>query len=110
MGFTLIWLAGAIGLYRGKAWAWYASVLGVTVMFVENIALFAQAYGLMPVASDPTDGIGYMLMFGLGGACVSLPLLISLFLNHSNLLNKQRIPSAISKDDVVRGSVDCPLL
>ncbi|OGV64692.1 MAG: hypothetical protein A2283_15840 [Lentisphaerae bacterium RIFOXYA12_FULL_48_11] len=94
-----IWLAGAIGLYRAKAWAWYASVLGVAIMFVESVALFVSGYALLPVATDPTDGIGYMLIFGFGGVLLSLPLLIAFFWKRKSL-SKEQTSAESPKDNL----------
>lgn len=81
-----VWLAGAVCLFLAKPWAWYASVLGAAVMLAMNAVTFASGLVLAPIATDPTDGIGYMIIIGIGGIALSLPLVISLFWTHQSLI------------------------
>jgi hypothetical protein len=47
-------------------------------MAAGSITSFYTGWSLLPVASDPTDGIGYMLLTGILGLVLSLPLIIGL--------------------------------
>ncbi|MCX7009244.1 MAG: hypothetical protein NTY53_18700 [Kiritimatiellaeota bacterium] len=81
-----IWFCGALGLFWEKSWAWYASVVGIAFMFVENAKELTMGLAIAPYATDPTDGAGYMLIYGFGGVAFSLPLLIVFFLKHTHLV------------------------
>lgn len=76
----LCWLSGAIGLFFRNRLAWCVSLLGVGIMFSGALTMFAVGLKLMPVAQDPTDGIGYMIILGVLGLLLSTPVLIGLFL------------------------------
>jgi hypothetical protein len=76
----LCWLAGAVGLFFRNRLAWCASLLGVGIMFSLSITMFAVGLRLMPIAQDPTDGIGGMVIMGVLGLLISIPVLIGLFL------------------------------
>src|SRR6266480_899345 len=59
---TPFWLAGAIGLLFKRRLAWCGSLLGAGTMFCGSLTWFMSGIVLSPVAQDPTDGIGYMLI------------------------------------------------
>jgi len=77
---AVCWLAGAIGLFFRSRLAWCGSLLGVGTMAASSITMVLTAWRLMPVASDPTDGIGYMLILGFMGLVLSLPAIVGLIL------------------------------
>ena len=76
----LFWLAGAVGLFFRNRFAWCASLLGVGLMFSGAVTMFVVGLRLSPIAQDPTDGIGYMVITGVLGLLFSTPVLIGLFL------------------------------
>ena len=72
--FTMVavcWIAGAIWLFFGGRFAWCGSLLGVGTMLASSLSSVCVAYALGPVAQDPTDGIGYMLIIGSMGVLIS---------------------------------------
>jgi len=85
------WLAGAVGLFSRRRLAWAGSFLGAGTMFCSSLTMFASGIVLSPVAQDPTDGIGYMQLFGFVGLLLSLALIFGLFcLRRDRMPNKSR--------------------
>jgi hypothetical protein len=94
--FTVIapcWFAGAIGLLFRHRLAWCASLLGVGTLLCSSLTMFASGIVLSPVAQDPTDGIGYMLIFGFIGSLLSLAVIIGLFRMRKDLFGSSRMPN-----------------
>lgn len=83
-----IWMVGAIGLYRKKPWAWYASVFGVFSKFAANLSDVAGLWGRVPVCSEYGDYLVYHSVSSVGGVCLSLLLLVALFWRHRALLTE----------------------
>ena len=73
------WLTGAIGLFFNSRLAWLASLLGAGLFLTVSICGFCFAYARIPQATDPTDGIGYALVFTAIGFILSLFLTFGLF-------------------------------
>ena len=59
-------------------------------MFSLSITMFAAGLRLMPIAQDPTDGIGYMVIMGVLGLLFSIPVLIGLFLLRRRWMRGER--------------------
>ena len=98
----LCWLAGAVGLFFRKRMAWCVSLLGVGLMFAGAVTMLAVGLILMPVAQDPTDGIGYMVIMGVLGLLFSTPVLIGLFILRRQWMRSEHTiaePSAGPNDD-----------
>lgn len=94
------WLAGAIGLFIKHRLAWAGSILGAGTMFCSSLTMFASGLVLSPVAQDPTDGIGYMQVFGFVGLLISSALIFGLF-----WLRRDRMPNtALEPTGVGAGS------
>jgi hypothetical protein len=74
---TVCWFAGAIGLFFRSRLAWSGSMLGVGAMFAGSIALILSFLRFMTISTDPTEG-SYMIIFGLFGLALSLPVFIGL--------------------------------
>lgn len=92
------WLTGAIGLFFKSRLAWAGSFLGASTMFCSSLTIFASSVLLFPVAQDPTDGIGYMLIVGFVGLLISLALIFGLlWLRQSRFTKKDRLhkPAAV---------------
>ena len=87
---SLCWLAGAVGLFFRNRLAWCASLLGVGLMFSGAVTMFAVGLSLVPIARDPTDGIGYMVIMGVLGLLLSVPVLIGLFLLRRQWISSER--------------------
>lgn len=75
---VVCWSAGAVGLFFNSRLAWCGSLLGLGTMAASSLAITFTAWRVTPTASDPTDGIGYMMMIGIGGLLVSLPMIVGL--------------------------------
>ena len=74
-----IWLAGAIGLCFNKKLGWVISLTVAWVIFILSLWLFIGGFSIMDRATDPTDGIGYMIVFALFGLMFSTVLTFGLF-------------------------------
>jgi hypothetical protein len=59
-------------------------------MFSGAVTMLATGLRLMPVAQDPTDGIGYMVIMGVLGLLFSTPVLIGLFLLRRQWMRSER--------------------
>ncbi len=75
---NLCWLLGAIGLFFRSRVAWCGSLVGVGVMLSGSVTMFLVGLKLVPIAQDPTDGIGYAIIIGFFGVLLSAPLLVGL--------------------------------
>ena len=78
---AICWLAGAIGLFFRSRLAWCGSLLGVGTMAASSLTMFLTGCRLAPVSTDPSDGAGYMLIFGFFGLLLSLPVIVGLIRN-----------------------------
>jgi hypothetical protein len=86
---ALFWISGGIGLFWRRTWAWYASVIGVTVTLAEIVLILADSMPLLYGASDPHGAMRLFGIVGVGGALLCAPLLCALLLNHRRLLAAQ---------------------
>ncbi|HLP77939.1 MAG TPA: hypothetical protein VK327_13585 [Candidatus Paceibacterota bacterium] len=75
---AIFWLTGAVGLFFRSRLAWCGSLLGVGTMLSGSITMVCTGWRLMPVSSDPSDGVGFMLIFGFLGLVFSLFLIVGL--------------------------------
>lgn len=87
---AVCWIAGAIWLFFGGRLAWNGSFLGVGTMLASSITMASEAYALGPVAQDPTDGIGYMLIIGSIGVLISGAVMFGLIRLRKELAEKRK--------------------
>ena len=73
-----IWLTGAIGLCLNKKFGWLICISVALIMLTCSLWLFIGGYSVKDLAKDPTDGIGYMILFGLFGSTISACLIVGL--------------------------------
>jgi hypothetical protein len=96
-----LWLIGALGLYwqdrmswcSGLRMAWCASALGVGTMFASSVVMIGVASMLAPVATDPSDGVGYAMIAGLFGVGLSICILVGLLRIRLALVRKKILKS-----------------
>ena len=68
---AVCWLAGAIGVFFRSRLAWSASLLGVGTLAASSVTQVFTMWVLLPVGTDPTDGIGFGLVAGSVGLLIS---------------------------------------
>ena len=75
-----LWILGAVALCRNREWGLWVSLLFLLLPAMIAVRLFATGVGLKPIAGDPTDGIGFMVILGGVGSLLTSPVLIGLAL------------------------------
>lgn len=71
--FAPVWLAAALGLFFKSRVAWGLCVIGVGTMLAASITSLGEALILMPTSTDPSEGVGALLIVGTFGIIVCLP-------------------------------------
>jgi len=84
--FLAAWLAGSVGLFFRKRWAWIASLQCAALLLVFSIGMLAHGTGLLSDAGDSNDGRGVYLGTAVVFFLVSTTLLFGLIVRRKQLL------------------------